>query len=76
MSTGLSIINRFFRTLRDMVGKNKPIDRELMNQLLYRYNKTIHSTTGMAPKDMTEEDEIRYMVNMQLEKRGFRKEDY
>ena len=33
MNTGLAIINRFMRTIRDLKGKNKPIDRLEMNSL-------------------------------------------
>ena len=62
MRTGLSVINRFMRTLRDMIGKNRNIDEIEMRKLLKRYNKTVNSSTGFAPKDMTDDIEIRYIA--------------
>ena len=60
MKTGLSVINRFMRTLRDMVGKNRNIDEIEMRKPLKRYNKTVNSSTRLTRIDMTEDDKTRY----------------
>ena len=39
MKTGLSVINRFMRTLRDLIGKNRNIDEIEMRNLLKRYKR-------------------------------------
>ena len=71
----LGIIDRFIRTLRDM---NRPgeddgkqsTDKEFtyispykMNELLWSYNNTIHSSTGMTPKEMNDDPqkEVQYI---------------
>ena len=75
MKTGLSVINRFMRTLRDMIGKNRNIDEIEMRNLLKRYNKTVNSSTGFAPKDMTEDDEIRYIAQKILQQKAISQEE-
>ena len=75
MKTGLSVINRFMRTLRDMIGKNRNIDEIEMRKLLKRYNKTVNSSTGFAPKDMTEDDEIRYIAQKILQQKAITQEE-
>ena len=75
MKTGLSVINRFMRTLRDMIGKSRNIDEIETRKLLKRYNKTVNSSTRFAPKDMTEDDEIRYIAQKILQQKAFSQEE-
>ena len=58
----LGIINRFMRTIRDMIGENRKIEEDEMNKLINAYNNTPHSSLkDKAPNDITEEDEIKYI---------------
>ena len=71
----LGIIDRFIRTLRDMnrpgeePGKQSTddeftyIEPRKMNEMLWSYNTTIHSSTGMTPKEMNDDPqkEVQYI---------------
>ena len=58
----LGIINRFMRTIRDMVGENRYINEKEMNDLINEYNESPHkSLQGKAPNDITEKDELEYI---------------
>lgn len=57
----LGMINRFMRTIRDMVGDNRYIDEKLMKQVMYIYNRLPNRNINKAPIDMTREDEIEYI---------------
>lgn len=74
----LGIIDRFIRTLRDMnTPQEEPLtaqsmDEEFkyisptkMNEMLYWYNNTVHSSTGYTPQEM--------MNNQELEKEYIKK---
>ena len=67
----LGIIDRFIRTLRDM---NRPVERPVtdestdhqftyisrdkMRKILDSYNNTVHSSTGLTPKQMMDHPEL------------------
>lgn len=58
----LGIINRFMRTIRDMIGNNKFIDEQEMKQLIETYNESPHKSIKFkAPNEITNEDEIQYI---------------
>ena len=58
----LGIINRFMRTIRDLVGENRFIDRDEMNELIYAYNNSPHSSLNYkAPNDITKQYEKEYI---------------
>ena len=60
----LGIINRFMRTIRDMVGENRYIKEEEMSELIDAYNASPHrSLNYKAPNDMTKTDEKNYVKN-------------
>lgn len=56
-----AIIERFNRTLRDMITKYMEANKtkkwiDVLSELLENYNNRVHSSIKMAPKDMTKED--------------------
>ena len=58
----LGIINRFMRTIRDLIGENRYIDENEMNNLIDAYNNSPHSSLdNKAPNDITEQDEQNYI---------------
>ena len=58
----LGIINRFMRTIRDLIGKNIYIDENEMNNLIDVYNNSPYcSLNNKAPNDITEKDEQNYI---------------
>ena len=58
----LGIINRFMRTIRDVIGENRYIDEKEMNDLIDSYNNSPHkSLNNKAPNDITKEDELNYI---------------
>ena len=58
----LGIINRFMRTIRDMVGENRFIGEQEMKGLIDSYNKSPHrSLDYKIPNEMTEKDEKEYI---------------
>ncbi len=58
----LGIINRFMRTIRDMIGENRYINEKEMNDLIDSYNNTPHrSLNYKIPNEMTKEDEKEYV---------------
>ena len=60
----LGIINRFMRTLRDLVGENRFIDTYEMKELIDTYNNTPHkSLNNKAPNEITSKDEDKYIKN-------------
>ena len=60
----LGIINRFMRTIRDMVGENRFINENEMNNLIDAYNNSPHrSLDYKAPNDITKIDEKNYIKN-------------
>ena len=63
--TGLSILNRFIRTLRDMRG-NKPLTPEKLQKLISEYNSTNHSAINMTPAQMhsDKDAEVEYIYKM------------
>ena len=61
----LGIINRFMRTIRDMIGENRYIAEDEMKSLIEAYNETPHkSLNNRAPNDITENDEMEYIKKM------------
>ena len=65
------IVDRFIRTLRDLyfnsVGKRKlsyEKQHDLLQQIVTFYNNTEHSSTGIAPAEMTYEQEYKYIETM------------
>ena len=62
----LGIINRFMRTIRDLNGHGV-INEEKMNDLLDIYNNSIHTSTGVKPNKMTEEQEKEYIEKKRIE---------
>ena len=64
----LGIINRFIRTIRDLVGENRYIDEEEMSDLIDSYNNSPHkSLDGKCPNDITEQDELKYIQTKSTE---------
>lgn len=62
----LGIINRFMRTIRDMVGENRFIDEKEMASLIDAYNNSPHRGIDYkAPNEMTHEDEMEYVGKKQ-----------
>ena len=68
----LGIINRFHRTLRELITKvlthyqtNKWY--RFIDRILDNYNSRIHRTTGMAPDDMTLSDVVRLNTRLRKE---------
>ena len=60
----LGIINRFMRTIRDMVGENRYINEKEMNELINAYNNSPHKSLNYkAPNQMTKTDEDNYVKN-------------
>ena len=58
----LGIINRFMRTIRDLVGENRYIDNEEMNELIDTYNNSPHGSLDYkAPNDITTAYEKEYI---------------
>lgn len=58
----LGIINRFMRTIRDMVGENRFINEKEMDSLIDSYNNSPHrSLDYKIPNEMTEKDEKEYV---------------
>ena len=58
----LGIINRFMRTIRDLIGENRYIDENEMNNLIDAYNNSPHrSLDNKAPNDITDQDEQNYI---------------
>ena len=75
-TTGLSVLNRFFRTIRDMAG-NEALTPALMNELFNVHNSTVHSSTGMAPNDMksSKQAEDDYIFRMLEDQSGIEKKE-
>ena len=58
----LGIINRFMRTIRDMIGENRYIDENEMASLIEAYNDSPHrSLDYKAPNNITKENEDAYI---------------
>ena len=58
----LGIINRFMRTIRDMIGENRYINEQEMSRLIDAYNNSPHrSLNYKVPNEMTEKDEEQYI---------------
>lgn len=58
----LGIINRFMRTIRDMIGENRYINENEMSELIDAYNNSPHrSLKYKAPNDITKTDENNYV---------------
>jgi uncharacterized protein (DUF2267 family) len=65
--TALGVIDRFIRTLRDMLDKDdgeKIFTAEKMQELIAHYNDTYHETIKKAPNEMTSKDEKKYIFKM------------
>ena len=61
----LGIINRFMRTIRDMIGENRFIGENEMKSLIETYNETPHkSLNNKAPNDIKLDDELKYILKM------------
>ena len=59
----LGIINRFMRTIRDMVGENRYIKENEMKSLIESYNSSPHRGLDYKiPNEITEEDETKYIA--------------
>jgi hypothetical protein len=61
----LSIIDRFIRTMRDYLKKNKPADNSKINDFVKNYNNTIHKETGVSPIQMQNDKtlEVNYIID-------------
>lgn len=58
----LGIINRFMRTIRDMVGENRYIENKEMQDLIEAYNDSPHRGIDYkTPNSMTKRDEDKYV---------------
>ena len=58
----LGIINRFMRTIRDLIGENRYIEEDEMNSLINAYNESPHSSLDYkAPTDITKQYEKEYI---------------
>ena len=58
----LGIINRFMRTIRDLVGENRYIEEDEMRNLIDAYNNSPHGSLDYkAPNDITEKFEKKYI---------------
>lgn len=69
--SSLGIINRLCRTLRDMLGKND-IENDELHRVINTYNTTVHSSTGVSPKYMSEHKDVEelYIINCLLHDAG------
>ena len=59
----LGIINRAIKTLRD-INHDRDFTLKSMNNALYVYNNTVHSSTGIKPNQFSIIDEIDYVKKM------------
>jgi hypothetical protein len=61
----LAIIDRFIRTMRDYLKKNKATNDSKISRFVNAYNNTIHNETGLSPKQMQNDKalEIEYIIN-------------
>jgi hypothetical protein len=61
--TALGVIDRFIRTLRDMLDKDDGhvFSPEKMQELILHYNNTYHEAIKKAPNEMTAKDEKKYI---------------
>ena len=50
--SSLGIIDRFIRTLRDMLGAGKVFSKLTMEKFINSYNNSIHSSIGCTPAEM------------------------
>jgi hypothetical protein len=60
----LGVVNRFIRTIRDMVftlTKERQISVQNMKQAIDTYNHSLHKATGFRPIEMTEEQEQEFI---------------
>jgi len=69
----LGIINRFHRTLRELITKvleyhSSPHWLFFLEQIMENYNSRINRTTGKAPEEMTMEDIVR--LNLKLRRKN------
>ena len=58
LHSSLGIINRFCRTIRDMIFKSKSLTLE---EAIEIYNNSYHRMIGMKPKDMQNDSELEEM---------------
>ncbi len=64
----LGIINRFIKTLRDMinnVGHSQSFTVSSMKSVINAYNNSKHSSTGKTPNEFTDADETKYIDSME-----------
>ena len=63
----LAIIDRFIRTLRDMVPSSKVINVSTMNNIVNEYNNTYHNAIKCKPVEMFNNKELEkeYILKMQ-----------
>lgn len=65
-----AIVERFNKTIRDKITKYQKTNKtksyvDVLSQLLKNYNSTVHSSTGQPPKDMTSDDQLKYILRQQ-----------
>ena len=69
----LGIINRFIKSLRDHTPVHATWDD--IKQFIEVYNNQVHSSTGVAPNQFNERDEINYIAKMDMKDYKVRKQD-
>ena len=62
----LGIINRFMRTIRDH-AENEVLSANEMKDFVEAYNATVHSSTNVAPNEMTKKQENDYIMKKRIE---------
>ena len=81
--SSLGIIDRFIRTLRDMLGAGKVFSKTQMKKFINSYNNSIHSSIGCTPTEMLNDPDLeeRYIIEQlkardkQLERKDFNLDD-
>lgn len=76
----LGKIERFNRTFKDMLMKELEMRKTstwvpLVQKIIDRYNSQEHSAIGMAPEDVSDEDETRFILEAQMKTRRLMSRD-
>ena len=73
LHSSLGIINRACRTLRDMLGSND-IKDDALHEAINTYNSSVHHSTGMSPKYMSEHPDVEelYIINCIMKDMGIK----
>ena len=71
----LGVINRFIRTLRDL-NDERDFTNSKMKEIIDTYNDSIHSATGKAPNEFTNEDQNEYIYEKEKETEKIKNENW